>query len=171
MKDNIRQLLLEKRLSLSKKDRDTYAASLIQKIKAHPLYQKAKVVGLFSPIKNEPDLLPLLKEKKRWLLPKVVGMSLIYVHKDQTTPMIKSSLGILEPEGNQDEASSLDLIIIPGIAFDLKGNRIGFGKGYFDRFLSTQSSKYVIGVAYPFQIIKTIMTTEGDVPVDEVLVA
>jgi len=171
MKNLLRQTILDKRLALQSHEVETFSRSLVQQIQQHSLYQKAKVVGLFSAIKHEPDLSPLLKDKKIFLLPKVVGMRLIYVRHHPKASLIKSELGILEPEGHQDEASSLDLIIIPGIAFDLKGNRIGFGKGYFDRFLSTQSSKYVIGVAYPFQIIKNITTTESDVPVDEVLVA
>lgn len=171
MKDNLRQTLLEKRLALQSIEVKTFSRSLIQKIQQHPLYQKAKVVGLFSAIKNEPDLSSLLKDNKIFLLPKVVGDQLIYVRYNPKELLVKSELGILEPKGMKDESNVLNLIIIPGIAFDLKGNRIGFGKGYFDRFLSSQKSTYVIGVAYPFQIQTKIITTEYDVPVNEVLVA
>lgn len=171
MKDNLRQTLLDKRLALQPIEVKTFSRSLIQKIQQHPLYLKAKVVGLFSAIKNEPDLSPLFKDNKIFLLPKVVGDRLIYVRYNPKELLVKSELGILEPKGMKDESNLLNLIIIPGIAFDLKGNRIGFGKGYFDRFLSSQKSTYVIGVAYPFQIQTKIITTEYDVPVNEVLVA
>ncbi len=171
MKDNLRQTILDKRLALKPSEVHTFSQSLIQKIHHHRLYQKAKVVGIFSAIKNEPDLTPLLKDKKIFLLPKVVGDRLIYVRYNPKDLLVKSELGILEPKGMKDESNGLNLIIIPGIAFDLKGNRIGFGKGYFDRFLMSQKSTYVIGVAYPFQIQTNIITTTYDVPVNEVLVA
>lgn len=171
MKDNLRQTILDKRLALRPFEVKTFSRSLIQKIQHHPLYQKARVVGLFSAIKNEPDLSPLFKDNKIFLLPKVVGDRLIYVRYNPKELLVKSELGILEPKGMKDESNVLNLIIIPGIAFDLKGNRIGFGKGFFDRFLSSQKSTYVIGVAYPFQIQNHIITTEYDVPVHEVLVA
>jgi len=171
MKAQLRQQILAKRLALSEQVLAAYATSLIQQIKAHPLYQEAKVVGLFSAIKHEPDLSPLLKDSKIWLLPKVSGDNLIYVRYLSQSLLIKSELGILEPQGLKDESSSLDLVIIPGIAFDTKGNRIGFGKGYFDRFLSSHQLPYLIGVAFPFQMQKQIKTTKSDVPVNEVLVA
>lgn len=171
MKDKLRQIILDKRIALAPFEVNAFSRSLIQKIQQHPLYQKAKVVGLFSAIKNEPDLSPLFKDKKIFLLPKVVGDRLIYVRYNSKDLLVKSELGILEPKGMKDESNLLNLIIIPGIAFDAKGNRIGFGKGYFDRFLSSQKSTYVIGVAYPFQIQPTIVATGFDVPVNEVLVA
>lgn len=171
MKDNLRQIILEKRLSLKTVEVTAFSQSLIEKIRKHPFYQKSNVVGLYSAIKNEPDLSPLLKDKKVFLLPKVVGDNLIYVRTERKVSLVKSELGILEPKGLKDERDTLDLIIIPGIAFDLKGNRIGFGKGFFDRFLSTQKSTYVIGVAYPFQIQSNIKTTSFDIPVNEVLIA
>jgi 5-formyltetrahydrofolate cyclo-ligase len=171
MKHVLRETILNQRLALQPHEVEAYSRSLIQKIKQHPLYQKAKVVGLFSAIKHEPDLSPLLKDSKIWLLPKVSGDNLIYVRYQSQSSLIKSELGILEPLGLKDESSNLDLVIIPGIAFDTKGNRIGFGKGYFDRFLSSHQPPYVIGVAYPFQMQKQIKTTKSDVPVNEVLVA
>ena len=171
MKHVLRDTILNQRLALQPREVEAFSRSLIQKIQQHPLYQKAKVVGLFSAIKNEPDLSPLLNDKKIFLLPKVVGMSLIYVRHDSKASLIKSELGILEPKGMKDESKLLDLIIIPGIAFDAKGNRIGFGKGYFDRFLSKQTSHYVIGVAYPFQMQSKINATEFDMPANEVIVA
>jgi len=171
MKQVLRETILNQRLALQPHEVEAYSRSLIQKIKQHPLYQKAKVVGLFSAIKHEPDLSPLLKDSKIWLLPKVSGDNLIYARYQSQSSLIKSELGILEPQGSKDESSTLDLVIIPGIAFDTKGNRIGFGKGYFDRFLSSHQLPYVIGVAYPFQMQKQIKTTKSDVPVNEVLVA
>jgi len=171
MKDTLRQALLLQRLSLSSAMVDTYSQSLIKQIIALPAFQQAKVIGLYSPIKNEPDLRPLVNQGKQVLLPKVVGDSLIYGQWKQTDTLINSTLNILEPNTNKDESHLLDLLIIPGVAFDRFGNRLGFGKGYFDRYLSTKRPPLVIGVCYPFQLQKQLQVTQEDMKVDLVLVA
>jgi 5-formyltetrahydrofolate cyclo-ligase len=171
MKDSLRQALLLQRLSLSSAMVDTYSQSLIKQIIALPAFQQAKVIGLYSPIKNEPDLRPLVNQGKQVLLPKVVGDSLIYGLWKQTDTLIKSPLNILEPTTNKDESHLLDLLIIPGVAFDRFGNRLGFGKGYFDRYLSNKRPPLVIGVCYPFQLQKQLQVTQEDMKVDLVLVA
>jgi 5-formyltetrahydrofolate cyclo-ligase len=171
MKDTLRQALLLQRLSLSSAMVDTYSQSLIKQIIALPAFQQAKVIGLYSPIKNEPDLRPLVNQGKQVLLPKVVGDSLIYGQWKQTDTLINSTLNILEPNTNKDESHLLDLLIIPGVAFDRFGNRLGFGKGYFDRYLSTKRPPLVIGVCYPFQLQKQLQVTQEDMKVDLVLIA
>jgi 5-formyltetrahydrofolate cyclo-ligase len=171
MKDSLRQALLLQRLSLSSAMVETYSQSLMKQIIALPAFQQAKVIGIYSPIKNEPDLRPLVKQGKHVLLPKVVGDSLIYGQWKQTDTLIKSTLNILEPNTNKDKSHLLDLLIIPGVAFDRLGNRLGFGKGYFDRYLSTKRPPLVIGVCYPFQLQKKLQVTQEDMKVDLVLVA
>jgi 5-formyltetrahydrofolate cyclo-ligase len=171
MKEALRETILTKRLALSPEEVKTYSLSLINQIRALPAYQHAKHIGLYSPIKNEPNLLALLEDPKQFYLPKVVDLTMIYVPYHTDTKLEKSSLGILEPIDNNDASSQLDMIIIPGIVFDPAGNRIGFGKGYFDRFLLHIRPTHVIGVAYPFQMEKRLMTSRLDVPVDLVLVA
>ena len=171
MKEVLRETILTKRLALSPDEVNTYSNSLIKQIRALPAYQHAKHVGLYSPIKNEPNLLALLEDAKQFYLPKVVNLDMVYVPYHPGTKLEKSSLGILEPIETNDASTQLDLIIIPGIVFDPAGNRIGFGKGYFDRFLLHIRPAHVIGVAYPFQLEKRLMTSRFDVPVDLVLIA
>ena len=78
----------------------------------------------------------------------------------------KGKYGILENVLSDSIVEEMDLLIIPGIAFDLEGNRIGYGKGYYDRFLSSRKANYIIGLAFENQIIKKIPYTEYDIPVD-----
>lgn len=171
MKDDLRQKLLTKRLAMTATEVMQASASLITQIRQLETYQKARVIGLYMPIKNEPDLTPLSQDGKKVLLPKVTNLDLIYVAWQQGEALIRSGLGILEPAGNHDESESLDLLIIPAIALDIKGNRLGFGKGFFDRFLMHQRPKLVIGVIYPFQRQEKLMTSKLDMPVDLVLIA
>lgn len=171
MKDSLRQNLLRQRLGLSPVMVSSYSQSLINQIIALPSFQQAKVIGLYAPIKNEPDLTPLINQGKLVLLPKVVGDTLIYGRWQPTDVLIQSSLQILEPNTDQDESHLLDLLIIPGVAFDRLGNRLGFGKGFFDRYLSSKRPPLVIGVCYPFQMQQELHVTKEDMKVDFVLVA
>jgi 5-formyltetrahydrofolate cyclo-ligase len=171
MKETLRQTLLQQRLTLSSALVESYSQSLMKQIIALPAFQQAKVIGLYSPIKNEPDLTPLIQKNKLVLLPKVVGDSLIYGQWKQGDTLIKSPLNIFEPKTNKDDSQLLDLLIIPGVAFDRLGNRLGFGKGYFDRYLLAKRPPLVIGVCYPFQLQKQLEVTQEDMKVDLVLVA
>ena len=171
MKDTLRQTLLTQRLALSPSMVSSYSQSLMKQIIALPAFQQAKVIGLYSPIKNEPDLTPLITRGKLVLLPKVVGDSLIYGQWKQGDTLMKSPLNIFEPKTNKDDSQMLDLLIIPGVAFDRLGNRLGFGKGYFDRYLASKRPPLVIGVCYSFQMQPTLQVTKDDMNVDLVLVA
>ncbi len=85
----------------------------------------------------------------------------------------QGAFGICEPcerKNRLQDLSELDLCIVPGIAFDRRGNRIGRGCGYYDRFLGKLSDKTMkIGVAYAFQIVDNIYPTDGDTHVDMVV--
>jgi 5-formyltetrahydrofolate cyclo-ligase len=78
----------------------------------------------------------------------------------------KGKYGILENSMSDSIIEEMDLLIVPGIAFDLQGNRIGYGKGYYDRFLSKRKANYIIGLAFENQIINKIPKTAYDIPVN-----
>lgn len=88
-------------------------------------------------------------------------------------------MGITEPLTESDHFEPMDLIIIPGIAYDLSGNRVGYGKGYYDRYLQQYSSKYtsdsfirkpsrpiLVAPAFDFQIVQKMEMQPHDIPVD-----
>lgn len=89
--------------------------------------------------------------------------------------MEAGAYGIMEPEGPAFTAyDDIDLIIIPGLAFDVKHNRLGRGKGYYDRFLQQmqqmrQTHAYKIGVCFHHQLVDSIPVTAYDIPMDEVV--
>ena len=78
---------------------------------------------------------------------------------------------IMEPTGELfDDYAAIDLAVIPGVAFDREGNRMGRGKGYYDRLLPKLRSTYKIGICLPFQLVEQIPTDEHDVKMDEVII-
>ncbi len=76
----------------------------------------------------------------------------------------------MEPAGCLfTDYSAVDLAVVPGMAFDKSGNRLGRGKGYYDRLLPLIGYKYKIGICFPFQFLDSIPVEPTDIPVDEVI--
>jgi len=114
-----------------------------------------------------------LRKGKRVILPKVRGRE-IYLGeiKDREKDVEKGSFGILEPKKTSKKATTkgIDMVILPGIAFDLKGQRIGYGEGYYDHFLKKIPKRIpLIGLAYDFQVIKNISGKKHDKRVSKVI--
>jgi len=95
-----------------------------------------------------------------------------YVVMDRNTPLIEGKYKIPEPKCKIEIEQSPDIVIIPSVAFDFERNRLGHGKGYFDRLLATVSSDTLkIGLAFSFQIVSKIPTIETDLPMDKIVLS
>ena len=107
--------------------------------------------------KNGKVIVPIVDEENHELL---------HSELKSSNGLKRSIFNIWEPEEKHIvNSNSTDLIVVPGVGFDLKGNRLGYGKGYYDRFLvNTDTPK--IALAYEFQIIDNIPTTNNDIPVN-----
>lgn len=150
-------------------------AAVIERLYRHPRIRQAHTLLLYSAL---PDEIPtqaltdrLAAEGKTVVLPRVVDatdMELRYYTGRQD--LQQGAFGILEPAGALFIAYSLiDVAVIPGMAFDRLGHRLGRGKGYYDRFLSRVPLIYKIGVCFPWQVVDRVPTDQHDMPMDEVL--
>lgn len=119
----------------------------------------------------------LVAEGKTVFLPKVTGPDTMTWHR-YTSPadLLLGAFGIAEPKGmmvdGQDFAPSTDgeqVVLVPGIAFDAQGHRLGRGRGYYDRFLALHPDMYKIGVCFDFQKLPEVPVDAFDIPVDEVI--
>lgn len=144
----------------------------IQRIEAHPSFLSAKTVLLYSSLADEVDTKPLISKyaaKKTILLPTVVGddLELHVYHEESETK--KGVFSIEESEGPLfTDYATIDLAVIPGMAFDRNGNRLGRGKGYYDRLLPKLNGKK-IGVCFSFQFLDSIPCEKHDIPMDEII--
>lgn len=155
--------------------RAEHSARLCGHVLCLPQWQEARVVMLYNALPDEVDLTILMKhvwkEKKRVLLPKVVNeaeMEVRMVNPD--TPFTTGAYGIDEPDGSTfHDFLSIDLVLVPGMAFDGRGHRLGRGKGYYDRFLSRLPRAFKLGVCFPYQLLEAVPTDSFDCQVDSVL--
>lgn len=115
----------------------------------------------------------LHKQGRRVLLPRMKNeedLELV-TYQGKLSMRLSEKYNIMEPEGEPfTEYDSIDLAIIPGMAFTQDGERLGRGKGYYDRLLAKMPTVYKLGLCFPFQILDSIPTDENDVLMDEVFV-
>ncbi len=128
---------------------------IVEQIERMTCWKEAKTVMLYYPINNEVDLRALVKkyaDEKTFLLPATLSGHLIEVRQYvKGEPLVKGRFGIPEPK-TPAWTGDIDLILVPGVAFDKDCRRLGRGGGYYDRFLKRIKIKMKIGVCYDFQL-------------------
>ncbi|NPA40925.1 MAG: 5-formyltetrahydrofolate cyclo-ligase [Aquificae bacterium] len=169
-KEELRRELLKKRKSLISDDRTRKDGAILEHLLSLEELRQADKVLLYCAIQGEPDLTPLMEtlinSGKKVVLPRVSGKDLELIEVETPSCLVKGSFGIPEPSfGKPVSPEEIDLAVVPGIAFDLRGYRIGFGKGYYDRLLKRVKAPKV-GVAYSFQVVECIPADSWDVPID-----
>jgi len=170
-KNEIRQLMIAKRSALSAQEAARRSADLVEKFVRDYRFIVADMVALYEPINNEVDLRALYNSGKRFALPKVVGPHMHFIELTPETKLVRSSFGILEPDDGLVVDDQIDLLLVPTLALDHKHYRIGFGKGYYDRFLAIHKPKMTLGVIYDFQLVDRFDHHKFDIPLDGVLIA
>ena len=145
--------------------------TILAKLEQHPDFVKAEKVMLYNALPDEVQTLAFLEKwhlRKKIILPTVVGDDIIPVEYAKETTFAVGDFNILEPQ-NEPYTGDFDLIVVPGVAFDRKGNRIGRGKGYYDRFLSQHLEVKRIGICFDFQLVEEVPAEPFDISMDEVI--
>lgn len=175
-KKSIRKRLLKTRRAMSRED-VLFKSSLISdnlKVFIKEKFSASKI-HVYLAIQNEPDLTELYRQ---WLDAKIE----LYAPVIKSDSMLRSyplinpdnvtsgPLHTIEPVqyGQFPEITKFDLILVPGVAFDIEGNRLGFGKGFFDRFLS-KTGGVRIGLCYEFQLLDKLPVDKNDLAMDVVI--
>jgi 5-formyltetrahydrofolate cyclo-ligase len=148
---------------------------LCNMLKFYPKYQVSDNVLLYASLKGEVDLFSLLKDKtKKFYFPKIFQDQIKIYQISSKEDLIVGGFGILEPKNCAYEVSleTIDTVIAPGLAFTLKGDRLGRGMGFYDRFLKKLRTKnpevFVCALAYDFQIMSTVYADKNDEKVDKI---
>ena len=173
MKAELRKKILQEMKALSQEQKQAMDRALTERFLQHPFYQEAKTIATYLSFPHEFQTQGLikqaLKEGKKILIPKTYpkGRMEFVVYDPQQ--LAKTSFGLLEPQGDLEvvEPSQIDLIHVPGLAFTTEDYRIGYGGGYYDRYLENFAG-HTMSTIYPCQV-QEFNLENHDIPVQEVL--
>ena len=174
MKKALRKQVLQELKSLSAEEKEVMDAWLTEQLILHPFYKEAKTIATYLSFPHEFQTARLIeqaqKDGKTILIPKTYphGKMDFVIYKPEQ--LERNAFGLLEPQGAFTivESSQIDLIHVPGLVFNPSAYRIGYGGGYYDRYLSNYSGK-TISTLYPCQI-QDFQPDPHDIPVEEVLI-
>lgn len=175
MKDELRKIVKEKRNRLQKIDVLTKSSQIKKRVFNLKEFKQAKTVLFYVSYDNEVYTHDMIKEsmlmEKQVVVPKsdTTNNTLLLSVITDWDDLEQGAYNILEPKKQsikKIDVESMDLILVPGVVFDIHGNRIGHGKGYYDRLLKILHPVPSIGLAFEFQIVKNIETEEHDERID-----
>ena len=174
MKKSLRKQVLQELKSLSKEEKQSINDWLTDQFFQHPFYKEAKTVATYLSFPHEFQTARLIeqaqKDRKTILIPKTYPHGKMDFVLYEPEKLERNSFGLLEPKGNFSiiEPSLIDLIHVPGLAFNPSAYRIGYGGGYYDRYLE-HFPGHTISTLYPCQI-QDFQPDSHDIPVEEVLI-
>jgi len=167
-KQELRTLAKQIRAEL---DMEALSKDLAKKLVQTEEYKSANKIMLFYPLKDEVNLLSLLEDKtKTFYLPKIDGENLLCCPFNSNTELCESCFKTKEPASEPDGEAVPDLIIVPALAVDKNNYRLGYGKGFYDRFLSKINTKTIVCIPQKL-IVETVCPDDYDISVDIVISA
>ena len=173
-KKELRSAIREKKRAMSEELILWKSSALKDKFLATDAYRQAAAIYGYLPYNQEVRTVPILEQAlrdgKKVAVPKVYGDDMKFIYLDDLSRVAKGYAGIPEPVDDgpvaDDEGA---LVLMPGLAFDPQGHRIGYGGGFYDRFLEREPHHPTVALCYDFQMFQKLETEEFDIPVDLVI--
>ena len=175
-KKELRAVIRAKKRAMTNAQIDACSEKLAALFRAHPLYQQAKSISGYLPYNQEVRTVPMLRQAqldgKRVAVPKVYGDTMKFLWLDDLSAVAPGAYNIPEPIADGPEADDeTALVLMPGLAFDPEGRRLGYGGGFYDRFLAKEPNHPLVALCYGFQMFDHLDVDAHDIPVDAVLSA
>ena len=138
------------------------------------LYRNARTIYGYLPYNQEVRTVPMLQQAiadgKQVAVPKVYGDEMKFILMEDLAAVEKGYAGIPEPVADEPVAcDETALVLMPGLAFDPQGHRIGYGGGFYDKFLAGEPNHPTLALCYDFQMLPKVETEDHDIPVNTVL--
>ena len=173
-KQELRRTIRERKRAMTEEEIVERSNALAEKFYNTPAYQAASTIYGYLPYNQEVRTVPMLQqaldEGKRVAVPKVYGEEMRFIYLEDLTQVSKGYAGIPEPIADAPVAEDKQaLVLMPGLAFDPQGHRIGYGGGFYDKFLAKEPHHPTLALCYEFQMQAHLDTEEFDIPVDTVL--
>lgn len=173
-KSALRKKIRDQKRAMTQQQIDEASARLGQLFAESELYRNARTVYGYLPYNQEVRTVPMLQKAledgKRVAVPKVFGDEMKFIYMTDLTLVAPGYGGIPEPVANGPVADDpTALVLMPGLAFDPQGHRMGYGGGFYDRFLAKEPEHPTLALCYEFQMLPHLETESHDIPVDCVL--
>jgi 5-formyltetrahydrofolate cyclo-ligase len=172
-KKELRLSMLSERSLLRVPSKSKYDKWICKVVFEDLVNRNSKVVHCYLPMKEEINIRPLIQKlldaKIKVICPKTLLKGQLSHHELFSLEEIEEGLfSTFHPKTKMPYLGKIDYIIVPGLAFDRKGNRLGYGGGYYDRFLEDHKEAYKVGLAYPFQVIDNVPIEPFDAVLDQI---
>ncbi len=176
-KNTLRNMIRQEKRQFSKAQLEELSLPVLERLYAHPMLQGAHTILLYYSLDDEVNTHQfvdrLLKDGKRIYLPRVINTTDIELREyTGKHDLQEGAFHIMEPTGTllaEERYGEIETGVIPGMAFDSFGHRIGRGKGYYDRLLAKMPHLYKIGVCFSFQKVESIPVDANDITMDTIL--
>ena len=173
-KTALRNSIRARKRAMTEEEIVSRSEALAQLFYASEAYKNAKTIYGYMPYNQEVRTIPMLEQAladgKRVAVPKCYGDEMKFIYLEDLTQVEKGYAGIPEPIADGpvgDDPTAL--VLMPGMAFDPQGHRIGYGGGFYDKFLASEPGHPTLALCYEFQMLDHLETEEFDIPVDTVL--
>lgn len=172
-KQSLRRLSRQLKNQMSADEKLLQSDSIFTQIEQSDYFAKADTIASYWSLDDEVETHRFIERwatRKNIYLPIVVGNDLVFRQFTSTDNMREGAFGIMEPTGEQlGNQSEIKMVIVPGVAFDRQNNRMGRGRGFYDRILSATNA-FKVGVAYKCQMFEQIPTCDNDIPMDTIVI-
>ncbi len=173
-KQELRSLIRRQKRAMTEEQIVDASYRLGEQFLASEYYRQAKTIYGYLPYNQEVRTVPMLEQAlrdgKRVAVPKVFGDEMKFIYLNDLSMVGNGYAGIPEPSADGPVANDpTALVLMPGLAFDRQGHRIGYGGGFYDKFLAQEPNHPTVALCYAFQLLDHLDTEEYDVPVDCVL--
>ena len=168
-KSALRKYLLEKRDLTSAELRDITSIQIHENLKKNTTFTSAQNIACYFPIGSEVNthniMLDILKQSKNLLLPRIINNDIEFYIVPNLEKLEKGHFEIMEPKDSCEKAKKIDCLLIPTVGVSKLGVRLGYGRGYYDKFLSSTDA-VKISLTYSKQIVKSIPNDSHDIKMD-----
>ena len=173
-KKELRARIRQQKRAMTQEEICQKSQRLMELFCASDAYQRANTIYGYLPYNQEVRTTPILRQAlldgKKVAVPKIIGDEMKFIWLEDLTQVSPGYAGIPEPIQDGPIADDPDsLVLMPGLAFDPQGHRIGYGGGFYDRFLEKEPNHPTLALCYDFQMLPHLETEEHDIPVDCVL--
>lgn len=173
-KKELRAKIRERKRAMTEEEIVERSQKLGELFLASDAYRNAKTIYGYLPYNQEVRTVPMLeqalKDGKRVAVPKCYGDEMRFLYMDDLSKVESGYAGIPEPIADEPVADDpTALVLMPGMAFDPQGHRIGYGGGFYDKFLAAEPNHPTLALCYEFQMLPHLETEEYDIPVNVVL--